>query len=219
MFFDVETQIPTIAARAGTSIFVLPDSIPVKIPSATILQPEEKTVITIEQVKNVMKRLELRQTHEQFVLIRPAEKMSPDAANAFLKNLEEPGEKIHFVLLTSMPDRILPTIRSRAAIYYLRDKNGFDLNVVADDIKKDLAKKLIVAKPNDLIEVAEKVSKNKPARVYALEVVGLAIEMLHKSYYITGKKAFLYKLPKYLAVYDKIAKNGHIKLQIVAGLC
>lgn len=219
MFFDDASQIPTIAARTGTSIFALPDDMLVAIPGAIVLQPEEKTVITIEQVRDAIGRLGLKQVQDQFVLIRPAEKMSLGAANAFLKNLEEPGEKIHFVLLTSMPDRILPTIRSRAAIYYLRSEKGIDLDIVAEKEKKDLAKRLIVANPRDLVEVAEKVSKAKLARAYALEIVGLAIEMLEKSYFITGRDVFLRKLPKYLAVYDKIAKNGHIKLQIVAGLC
>jgi DNA polymerase-3 subunit delta' len=36
-----------------------------------------------------------------------------EAANALLKTLEEPRPKVHFVLLASRPDRLLPTIRSR----------------------------------------------------------------------------------------------------------
>jgi len=37
----------------------------------------------------------------------------PEAANALLKTLEEPRERVHFVLLSSRPERLLPTIRSR----------------------------------------------------------------------------------------------------------
>src|SRR6201999_3807744 len=35
------------------------------------------------------------------------------AANALLKTLEEPGQKTHFILLTSQPEALLPTILSR----------------------------------------------------------------------------------------------------------
>jgi DNA polymerase-3 subunit delta' len=37
----------------------------------------------------------------------------PEAANAMLKTLEEPRPGVHFVLLSSRPDRLLQTIRSR----------------------------------------------------------------------------------------------------------
>lgn len=37
----------------------------------------------------------------------------PEAANAFLKTLEEPPPSVHFILLASRPDRLLDTTRSR----------------------------------------------------------------------------------------------------------
>lgn len=37
----------------------------------------------------------------------------PEAANAFLKTLEEPPRAVHFILLASRPDRLLDTTRSR----------------------------------------------------------------------------------------------------------
>ena len=47
------------------------------------------------------------------IVIHPAERMNPIAANAFLKTLEEPAGDARFVLCTSAPDALLPTIRSR----------------------------------------------------------------------------------------------------------
>ena len=47
------------------------------------------------------------------IVIHPAERMNPIAANAFLKTLEEPAGNARFVLCTSAPDGLLPTIRSR----------------------------------------------------------------------------------------------------------
>ena len=42
-----------------------------------------------------------------------ADRMQPEAANAFLKSLEEPGPNTLYLLLTDRPDAILPTIISR----------------------------------------------------------------------------------------------------------
>jgi DNA polymerase III subunit delta' len=47
-------------------------------------------------------------------VVRRTEELSNAAANALLKTLEEPGARTHFVLLSSMADSLLPTIRSRA---------------------------------------------------------------------------------------------------------
>ncbi len=46
-------------------------------------------------------------------IVRDAEELTPQAANALLKTLEEPTSRTHFVLLTSRPQRLLDTIRSR----------------------------------------------------------------------------------------------------------
>jgi DNA polymerase-3 subunit delta' len=46
-------------------------------------------------------------------LVRRAEELSPPAANALLKTLEEPGPRTYFVLLSAVADALLPTIRSR----------------------------------------------------------------------------------------------------------
>lgn len=217
MFFDDVSDIPKIAGGSGAVLLVLPDEVKVEIPGALILKPEEKTTITIEQMRELVGKLDLKQTSETFVVIRPAEKLGVEAANAFLKTLEEPGEKVHFVLVTSRPSMLLPTILSRTSHFYLR--NFDDEKLHADDKIIAVAKQLLVAKGEKLVELAEKIAKHKEApRAYALAVVGATVEILYKSYYITRKEAFLMKLPRYLDLYDNLSRNGHIKLQIVAAL-
>lgn len=220
MFFESADEILKIAKKSNTTIFVLSKDVKVEISGAIVLEPEEKSVITIEQVREMISRLGLKQISEQFIVIRPAEKLGLDAANAFLKNLEEPSEKVHFILITESLSEILPTILSRAAIYILREKGDKMKEVKADEKMKTLAKKLMAAKPEELVAVAEEISKKKEGvREYTLEVVGLAIEMLYKTYFLTEKEIFLNKLPKFLELYENLEKNGHIKLQIVACLC
>lgn len=218
MFFDDVSDIRRIASKVGTAVFVVPADVNLAVSGAVVLQPEDKTVITIEQVREVLGRLAVKQVADLFVVIRPAEKLGEDAANALLKSLEEPGERVHFVLVTDAPSQLLLTILSRAAVYFLRMASDAS-EISADDKVKDLAKRLMVAKGADLVAVAEEIARKKDGvRAYALSVVGTAIEMLYKSYFITGKSVFVAKLPKFLAVYEALSRNGHVKLQIVAGL-
>jgi len=49
----------------------------------------------------------------RFFIVDEAEKMNDAASNALLKTLEEPSSTSHIFLITSRPDSLLPTIRSR----------------------------------------------------------------------------------------------------------
>lgn len=49
----------------------------------------------------------------RFFIIDDADKMNDQASNALLKTLEEPPASSHIFLITSRPDALLPTIRSR----------------------------------------------------------------------------------------------------------
>ena len=220
MFFDSASDIKKIMQKCQAAVFVMPDEAEIKIKNAILVQPEEKAVITIEQIKNLIQKLNVKQTSDQYVVIRPADLMTDEAANAFLKRLEEPGEKVHFVLVTDSPSKLLPTVLSRSAVYFLRDSGGVSADIKASETVKKLAKKLLVAKGGELVAVAEEIGKKKDGvRGFALEVIGAAIEMLYKTYFITKKEVFLTKLPRFLDCYERIAKNGHVKLQIVASLC
>ncbi|MBR2994124.1 hypothetical protein IKF43_01885 [Candidatus Saccharibacteria bacterium] len=220
MFFESVDEIEQIARKTGTAIFVAPKDVDVEIKNALILEPDNKSVITIEQVRDMIGRISTRQVKDLFVVVRPADMLGDAAANAFLKNLEEPGDKVHFVLITDSPSRILPTILSRAAIYFLRGGDVVSGEIKASEKDKALAKRLLVAKPAELVDIAEEIAKKKDGvRAYALEILGLAIEILYKSYFLTKKEVFVRKLPKFLAAYEGVARNGHVKLQIVSNLC
>lgn len=72
--------------------------------------------ISIDQVRTLVLARAAYAPHEgraKVFVIRRAEELSVSAANALLKTLEEPGARTHFILLTSQPDALLPTILSR----------------------------------------------------------------------------------------------------------
>ena len=53
------------------------------------------------------------EANSRFFIIDDADKMNDAASNALLKTLEEPPATSHIFLITSRPDSLLPTIRSR----------------------------------------------------------------------------------------------------------
>ncbi len=73
--------------------------------------------IRIEQVRKLHERLAFRalEAPHKVALIITAHAMNPPAQNALLKTLEEPPRDTVLVLVSSAPDKLLPTIRSRCA--------------------------------------------------------------------------------------------------------
>ena len=79
-------------------------------------RPESKSrVITIDQMRDLMYEIQLKPTEAQYkvAVIVGADRLNVQAANAFLKTLEEPPQKSILVLLSTEPSRILETILSR----------------------------------------------------------------------------------------------------------
>ena len=85
-------------------------------PDVYLIKPESKIrIITIPQVRELIKVINLKPTEATYkiALISAVDRLNLEAANAFLKTLEEPPEYCVFILITNNPDRVLETIRSR----------------------------------------------------------------------------------------------------------
>ena len=95
--------------------------------------------IKVDQVRDEIEdRLYLRPFEGRFkvVIVDESERMSHSAQSAFLKTLEEPPPDSLIILVSSRPDSLLPTLRSRCQIIefsalpeelvadLLRDRNG-----------------------------------------------------------------------------------------------
>ncbi len=106
--------------RAAASTVVHPDVVVLERglyePGQIGRKTPELKELSIEQVRALVLARAAFAPHEgraRVYLIRRAEELSIGAANALLKTLEEPGNNTHFILLSSRPDVLLSTIRSR----------------------------------------------------------------------------------------------------------
>jgi DNA polymerase-3 subunit delta' len=87
------------------------------------LQPEApRAQIKIDEVREFSRRLLLTSHNggRRVGVIEPLEAMNANAANSFLKTLEEPPPRVHFIAVSHRP-RLLPaTVRSRCQMITLR---------------------------------------------------------------------------------------------------
>jgi DNA polymerase-3 subunit delta' len=80
------------------------------------IRPESKSrIISVEQMRGLMQDINLKPSEAEYKVatIVAADRLNVQAANAFLKTLEEPPSKSILVLLTTEPQRLLETILSR----------------------------------------------------------------------------------------------------------
>lgn len=65
-------------------------------------------------VRGLAGRLAMSEREPRVVMVPYADQLNQSSSNALLKILEEPPDKVHFILATPAVDRVLPTIRSRS---------------------------------------------------------------------------------------------------------
>lgn len=85
-------------------------------PPGTFAKSEARTKISIHQVRELVvarKDYPPFEGRARVTIVREAADLTDESANSLLKTLEEPRPNQYFVLLTSRPQELLPTVRSR----------------------------------------------------------------------------------------------------------
>jgi DNA polymerase-3 subunit delta' len=85
-------------------------------PDLTWVEPRGAHDILVDDVRHkVVREVAMRpfEATRRVFVIADAERMNDESQNALLKTLEEPSPFAHFVLVSSAPGRLLPTIPSR----------------------------------------------------------------------------------------------------------
>ncbi len=76
----------------------------------------------IDQIRELreMVRYAPASSRYKVVILDEAHQLTPEASNALLKTLEEPPERVIFILATTQPENLTETIRSRAQHFHFR---------------------------------------------------------------------------------------------------
>jgi DNA polymerase-3 subunit delta' len=139
-------------------------------PDVLVVEPGETGSIKIEQVRDIVDRAGYRpfEGRRRVVIVDDADALVAAAQNALLKTLEEPPGSSIFVLITSRPDMLLPTVRSRcpelrfraltpdevAAVLVARGRTAAEAHAVASSAGGSVTRALEAA-AGALVEVRE----------------------------------------------------------------
>jgi len=95
-----------------------------------VARPESKSRrIVIEQIRDLEHALQMRARNgrRKVAIISDADRLQPQAANAFLKTLEEPPKDSLLLLLTALPEALPETILSRCIAIPLTANEQFQI--------------------------------------------------------------------------------------------
>jgi DNA polymerase III subunit delta' len=112
-------------------------------PDMHTAMPESKSrrivVDQIREMEHAMHQKPLR-GRRKVAVIYDADRLQPQAANAFLKTLEEPPPESHVFLVSSQPEMLLDTILSRCIDVPLRSTVQKELSAVEQNLLDALGK-------------------------------------------------------------------------------
>ncbi len=138
------------------------------LPEHLVVELEDRAAILIEQIRTLIKRL----IHmpdlgsKRIVVVLEADRMTDAAANCFLKTLEEPPLDTIFILTSSRPNFLLPTIRSRCQTVPFNYLGSEQIKKIifdgSDDFLIGSPGEILILQEHDLVNRACTVFKNCP---------------------------------------------------------
>ncbi len=127
-------------------------------PDLVIIE-KDKTTLKIDQIRKLKEAVRYgpNQASYLFAIIKNAEAMTIEAANSFLKCLEEPPQKTVFILLSNSESALPQTIRSRCQKITFPDKEQNDIHEEAKAIYQYIVKS---KDSYQLLEISKKMDLN-----------------------------------------------------------
>lgn len=108
-----------IAGPLGIGTLAVTLQLARSISSDTMTIGREDQTIKVSDVRDITSYAKTKVSGDRVIIIDNADRMTRSAQNAFLKMLEEPVPKTHFILTTHSPQNLLPTVRSRCQEIFL----------------------------------------------------------------------------------------------------
>lgn len=161
-----------------------------------------KTVLTVDEIRKVNRFLSMT-SHDggyRVVIVDPADDMNTNAANALLKNLEEPPARTVFVLIAHSLGSLLPTIRSRCQTIRFSPLGPGDLLEALRDVEPPLP-----ADPQARAALAERAGGSPRTAILLTQYGGLEIAQALDRLLRSPKPAIndKYKLAEAVAAKDQ----------------
>jgi|WetSurSiteA1Bulk_404760.scaffolds.fasta_scaffold01287_4 hypothetical protein len=166
--------------------------------------PMEFLISKIDDVRTLNSFTALSLNKKTAVVIKEIENITPEALNAFLKNLEEPQENLFYILTARSLHSVLPTIVSRCQI----------IKIAGDGQTADFERieKLLDMKVNQKFAFIDKVKKRDEAVVVMEET----LYFLHNR--LTEKADDKTNLAKQILAsqntLNNLKANGNVNLQL-----
>ena len=114
-------------------------------PDIIYISTEGDNIISVGKIRDqLVGSMEIKPYSSRYkiYIIKEAEKMMEDAQNALLKTIEEPPEYGIVIIITSQPEKLLPTIRSRCVMVStkpVKEKDIHDYLVSKYSVSEDKA--------------------------------------------------------------------------------
>lgn len=120
--------------------------------------------IKIPEIRTLKKNLGYKkfQGRRRVVIIEEAWKMTSEAANCLLKDLEEPPEGTVFILLNGTKGTLLPTVVSRCQELFLGQDEAYE---IMEDFEETMIK-LFTGTKLEALEIASAVEKEDKEKIF-----------------------------------------------------
>jgi len=166
--------------------------------SPDLVVNDSSETVSIEEIRDLQKILSLKphSAVRKIMVIFEAQRLSLDAANAFLKTLEEPPDHSLIILTSSQPRALLPTILSRCLMLRASSLAKDDFSQGQQSFDKALSLPL-----KDKFAWSEKLNKDQDGTKKLLEewVRILPAEKIA----LTKKRKILYYIDRVLRAQNK----------------
>lgn len=138
------------------------------LPENAVVHLDDSSSIVIKQIRTLIEWLLLMPAKgtKRIVLILEADRMNEESANSFLKTLEEPPIDTLFILTSSRPDSLIPTIRSRCQIVKFSYLNSAQIeNIIfegKDNFYLGSPGEIMYLRDNNIFTTAREIFKKAP---------------------------------------------------------
>ena len=106
--------------------------------SLDVLEIDAASNRGIDQIRELREMVRYAATggHYKIVILDEAHQLTDEASNALLKTLEEPPDKVIFILATTQPEDLEDTIKSRAQLFQFRSLTFAEISAALERIVK-----------------------------------------------------------------------------------